>query len=43
MTEVHAALGIANLKYYDEVLNDRKEKYHLYKESLSTIPSLKFQ
>ena len=26
MKEVHAALGIANLKYHDEVLKDRKEK-----------------
>jgi len=43
MTEVHAALGIANLKYYDDVLNDRKEKYNLYKEALSNIPSLTFQ
>jgi dTDP-4-amino-4,6-dideoxygalactose transaminase len=43
MTEVHAALGIANLKYYDEVLNDRKEKFTLYKEALSEISSLKFQ
>jgi dTDP-4-amino-4,6-dideoxygalactose transaminase len=43
MTEVHAALGIANLKYFDDVLNDRKEKYHLYKESLSTVSGLKFQ
>ena len=43
MTEVHAALGIANLKYYDEVLNDRKEKYHLYKETLSNLSGLTFQ
>jgi hypothetical protein len=43
MTEVHAALGIANLKYYDEVLTDRKEKYALYKEALSNIPALTFQ
>lgn len=43
MTEVHAALGIANLKYYDEVLNDRKEKYNVYKEALSNIPGLAFQ
>ena len=40
---MHAALGIANLKYFDDVLNDRKEKYHLYKESLSTVSGLKFQ
>lgn len=43
MTEVHAALGIANLKYYDEVLEDREKKYKLYKESLSKIPGLRFQ
>jgi dTDP-4-amino-4,6-dideoxygalactose transaminase len=43
MTEVHAALGIANLKYYDEVLADRKEKYNLYKNALSTIRDLSFQ
>ena len=43
MTEVHAALGIANMKYYDEVLEDREKKYELYKEGLSTIPSLQFQ
>ena len=43
ITEVHAALGIANLKYYDEVLSDRKAKYNQYKEALSNIPSLTFQ
>lgn len=43
MTEVHAALGIANLKYYDEVLADRKQKYQLYKEGLSTVSGLQFQ
>jgi dTDP-4-amino-4,6-dideoxygalactose transaminase len=43
MTEVHAALGLANLKYYDEVLKDREIKYKLYKEALSDIPGLKFQ
>ncbi len=43
MTEVHAALGIANLKYYDEVLNDRKEKYRKYKNYLSNIAGIKFQ
>lgn len=34
MTEVHAALGLANLKYFDNVLKDRKIKYHLYKQAL---------
>lgn len=43
LTEVHSALGIANLKYYDEVLADRKEKYELYKKGLSKNPKLKFQ
>lgn len=43
MTEIHAALGLANLKYFDEVLNDRKLKYLTYQDSLSIIPSLRFQ
>lgn len=43
MTEVHAAVGLANLKYLDKALNDRKEKYLFYKEELSKIRSLSFQ
>lgn len=43
MTEVHAALGIANMKYYDNVLEDRKNKYLVYKENLSTLSGIKFQ
>lgn len=43
LTEVHAALGLANLKYYDEVLEDRKAKYLLYKNELSSIPNITFQ
>lgn len=43
LTEVHAALGIANLKYYEKILADRKEKYTLYKDALSEISSLRFQ
>jgi len=43
MTEVNAALGLANLKYFDEVLNDRSEKYHIYKSQLSEISELQFQ
>ena len=43
MTEVHAAVGIANLKYLDAALADRKKKYHLYKEELSKDSSLSFQ
>lgn len=43
LTEVHAALGIANLKYYAPVLVDRKTKYKLYKEKLSKVKGLTFQ
>jgi len=43
ITEVHAALGIANLKYYDEVLQDRKTKYAFYKEALQGLPNVRFQ
>lgn len=43
MTEVHAALGIANLKYFDVVLADRKKKYLYYKEKLSGTGSISFQ
>lgn len=43
MTEVHAALGLANMKYADEVLADRKEKYLRYRDVLSGCTSLSFQ
>ena len=43
MTEVHAALGLANLRHYDEVLNDRKQKYQRYLEWLKDVPGLQFQ
>ena len=43
MTEVHAALGLANLKYFDEVLADRKKKYALYSDSLQEVPNVRFQ
>lgn len=43
MTEVHAALGLANLNYVGEVLEDRKIKYNLYKDKLSKLSNLKFQ
>lgn len=43
MTEVHAALGIANLKYYDAVLEDRKNKYRQYKDALKGQDSIRFQ
>lgn len=43
MTEVHAAVGLANLKYLDAALADRKQKYNIYKTELSENPSLNFQ
>jgi hypothetical protein len=43
MTEVHAALGLANLRYLDKALADRKEKYARYKEILSQNSEIGFQ
>jgi len=43
MTEVHAALGLANLKYFDDVLEDRKQKYHFYQNKLKSVPFIRFQ
>lgn len=43
MTEIHAALGLANLKYFDEVLTDRKQKYLRYQNSLENLAGIKFQ
>jgi len=43
MTEVHASIGLANLKYLQKALDDRKEKYIIYKEILSKNKSLNFQ
>lgn len=43
MTEVHAALGIANLKYYDEVLSERRRMYLAYKDGLAACPGVSFQ
>lgn len=43
LTEVHAALGLANLKYHREVLADRKRKYALYKKMLGEDGRFTFQ
>ena len=43
MTEVHAAVGIANLRYLDKALADRKAKYARYKEILGQNPDIRFQ
>ena len=36
-------MGLSNLKYYDEVLADRKNKYLYYTEKLSSLDYLSFQ
>lgn len=43
MTEVHAALGLASLKWLDDVLRDRREKYELYMYLLGKCGFIKFQ
>jgi len=43
MTEVHAAVGLCNLRYMDKALADRKEKYMYYRDELSKIEGLSFQ
>jgi len=43
LTEIHAALGLANIKLYDEVLTDRETKYKYYKERLGKADYIHFQ
>jgi dTDP-4-amino-4,6-dideoxygalactose transaminase len=43
MTEVSAGLGLANLKYLDQVRSNRREKYLFYRNLLSDRGFLKFQ
>jgi dTDP-4-amino-4,6-dideoxygalactose transaminase len=43
MTELNGALGLANLKYIDDVLKDRKSKYNHYKDALKDVPGISFQ
>ena len=43
MTEVHAALGISNLKYLESVLADRKKKFMFYASSLSNNNNYQLQ
>lgn len=43
MTEVHAAVGIANLQYLDSALEDRTVKYAYYKENLKGLSGVCFQ
>lgn len=43
MTEIHAALGLANLKYIDEVLSNRKIIFDLYHSKLANLDFITFQ
>ena len=43
MTEIHAALGLANINYFNQVLDDRKLKYNFYLDTLIENNNLKFQ
>ena len=43
MTEVSAALGLANLKHLDDVRKNRREKYELYQELLGDRETITFQ
>jgi len=43
MTEVSAALGLANLKHLDKVRKNRREKYELYQQLLADREYITFQ
>ena len=43
MTEIHAALGLVNISYIDEVLEDRKAKYLYYRSALDKLDFINFQ
>ena len=43
MTEVNAAIGLANLRYMDAIISDRRTKYGVYKDILSGCPGVGFQ
>lgn len=42
MSEVHAAVGLVNLKHYDEHVSSRKKIYERYQRELSEIVGLTF-
>ncbi len=43
MTEIHAAVGLANFPYIDEVINKRKQIYSAYRANLSGCNNIAFQ
>lgn len=43
MSEINAALGLANMNYFSTILRDRKKKYKIYTDGLKSKKSMKFQ
>lgn len=43
MTEVHASVGLANLKYLQDALDDREVKYMHFKERFAISTKVRFQ
>ncbi len=43
MTEISAALGLANLAHLPEVMATRRRKYELYRHELADCPHVRFQ
>jgi dTDP-4-amino-4,6-dideoxygalactose transaminase len=43
MTEINAALGLANLKHLESVKRERRSKYQLYQQLLADCPFVTFQ
>lgn len=43
MTEIHASLGLINLDFVDEVMNQRKKDYQFYVDRLSSNKKITFQ
>lgn len=43
MTEIHAALGLASIKYFDDLIKDRTLKYNMYLKCLEHLPKVRFQ
>ena len=43
MTEVSAAVGLANLTHMPEILRKRRERYERYTSILSSVPEITFQ
>jgi dTDP-4-amino-4,6-dideoxygalactose transaminase len=43
MTEIHAALGLVNLSWFDQVMRNRRAKYELYQKRLSKCDFIGFQ